>query len=86
VSKGLRKNYIKKSIIAIGDGITGTVALSKEPIVIKDIMERRDIKYAKELKKEGIRSFVCVPIVLNSSCMGTLAVYDKKIGKFNMKE
>ena len=86
VGKGLRNEFIRNSIITIGEGIVGTVASSKEPIIVRDILERRDIKYSKELKKEGIRSFVCVPIVLNSVCMGTLTVYDKKIDKFNSKD
>ena len=86
VGKGLRAEFIRKSVIAVGEGIAGIVALSKEPIVVNNILERRDIKYVKELKKEGIRSFVCVPIVLNGVCMGTLTVYDKKIGKFNSKD
>ena len=82
VSKGLSKGYAKKTIVAIGDGIAGKVAATKKHIIIKDTETRRDIKFKKDVKKEKIRSLICVPIILKNETMGTLTVYGKKAGKF----
>ncbi|NQU94743.1 MAG: HD domain-containing protein [Candidatus Omnitrophica bacterium] len=86
VSKGLSKDYTKKTIVAIGDGIAGKVAAIKKPIVIKDTATRRDIKFKKDIKKEKIRSLICVPILLKKETMGTLTVYGRKVGKFKKSD
>ena len=81
-SKGLSKPYSEKTVMEIGEGIAGKVALTKEAVVIKDILGQKDLKFLEFVKKEGIRSLVCVPIMLKKEILGTLTVYDKKMEAF----
>ena len=87
-SKGLSKSYIKSATLKIGEGIAGRVAATKRPIVIRDIFAsgRKDIKFINEIKKEGLHSLMCVPIILQKAALGTLMVYDKKIGAFTKND
>lgn len=81
-SKGLNKKYLSKSVIEIGEGITGKVGLTKRPVVLNDIRSRRDIKFPEFIKNKGLHSLVSVPILLKNRLFGTLTVYDKKIAAF----
>ena len=81
-SKGLSKGYIHKTVMQVGEGVAGKVAVTKKPIMIKDILAQQSIKFIEDLKKEGIRSIICVPIISKKETLGTLTVYDKKIGGF----
>src|SRR5688572_5466056 len=61
----------------VGEGITGTVAESGEPMVIPEIS--RDARFlhrasGRQERLEGEFSFVCVPIVLHRRVVGTLWV------------
>ncbi|MDF3051947.1 MAG: nitrogenase (molybdenum-iron)-specific transcriptional regulator NifA [Geminicoccaceae bacterium] len=61
----------------VGEGITGTVAQSGEPMVIAEIS--RDPRFlhraaGRQERREGEFSFVCVPIVLHRRVVGTLSV------------
>ena len=85
-SKGLSKRYTNKAVMQVGEGIAGKVALTRKPIVIKDALVRKDIKFNKEILKEGIRSLICVPILLKDEMLGVLSVYGKKIGTFTKED
>lgn len=85
-SKGLSRQYKKNVVMKVGEGIAGKVAATKEPTVIKDLLTREKLKFRNELRAEGIRSLICVPIVLQDEILGTITVYDKKIGSFSKSD
>ena len=81
-SKGLSKEYTKNVVMEIGEGIVGRVAETKKPVIIKDMLAEQGTKFIGDIKKEGIHSSICVPIVLKGEVLGVLTVYDKKVGAF----
>ncbi|MGB2705951.1 MAG: HD domain-containing phosphohydrolase [Candidatus Omnitrophota bacterium] len=85
-SKGLSKKYVSKSVMEIGEGITGKVGLAKKPLVVKDMLGRKDAKFPEFIKNEGLHSLISVPILLKNELLGTLTVYDKKIATFTKSD
>jgi len=85
-NKGLSKGYLSKTVLEIGEGLTGSVASNKKPLVVKDMLSRRDAKFPEFIKNEGLHSLVSVPIVLKKVLLGTLTVYDKKISAFTQSD
>ena len=85
-NKGLSKRYLSKSVMKLGEGITGSVASSRKPLVVKDMLSRRDAKFPEFIKNEGLHSLISVPIVLKKTLLGTITVYDKKIGAFTKSD
>lgn len=79
-SSGL--NHACLTELKIGEGICGKAAESQHPIIIRDLENYRGIKNNDLIKKEGIRSVVCVPILLKNELLGTLAVLDKRLDAF----
>lgn len=56
--------------IPLGEGISGTVAVTKKPVVITG---KPDDKYYKKLRKnEDIKSAICVPLVKDNTLVGVL--------------
>jgi Nif-specific regulatory protein len=60
-----------------GEGVTGTVVKTGEPIVVPEIS--RDSRFAhrvltRQRRRGGEFSFVCVPVVLHRRVVGTLSV------------
>ncbi|MBN2618310.1 MAG: sigma 54-interacting transcriptional regulator [Spirochaetales bacterium] len=74
-SVGMSNEEISKGIYKIGEGITGKVVESGEPIVIADIT-----KDSRFLNKTGYitqgmnRAFICVPVKNTREVIGTLAI------------
>ncbi len=83
---GLDKKYAENGILELGAGIAGRVAKTKKPVLVGDILSKHEVKLKNALRKQGIRSLVCVPIVLNQNVLGTITVYDKKINGFTKQD
>ncbi|MBN1353400.1 MAG: HD-GYP domain-containing protein, partial [Candidatus Omnitrophica bacterium] len=66
----------------VGEGIAGRVASTKKPLIISDVLSSRESKFMECIKREGINSVICVPITLKNSVLGTLSIYDRKMGAF----
>jgi len=81
-NKGISKDYANNVVMPIGEGIAGRVAATKKPLIVEDALSDQNIKFMQYIKKEGIRSCVCVPIILKKDLLGTLTVYDRKINAF----
>ncbi len=77
VAHGMSPSARKKGIYRVGEGITGQVAATGEPVIIPDI--NRDSRFLNRTKSRGdLRekniSFICVPIKLGHRTIGTLSV------------
>jgi HD-GYP domain-containing protein (c-di-GMP phosphodiesterase class II) len=81
-SSGLSKEYTRRTVLAVGAGVAGKVAASQRPVVMHDIATRADVQRIDDIKREGIGSLACVPIVLQKHVLGTLTVYDTKRDTF----
>lgn len=70
---GLSEDFICKGPLAadksIGDCLKG------QDIVIEDAAKDKRVQYPKAIKKEGIRSIICIPLKLRDKVIGAFRVY-----------
>jgi signal transduction protein with GAF and PtsI domain len=78
--------YTKKQPIKLGEGISGKVALENKPIAVADIQQEKDYKYKDIARKEGICSFLCVPLSVKGKVIGVINLYTSEPHKFTKNE
>jgi len=73
-SLGLPEKAIKHAVYKLGEGITGKVVETGEPMIIPQIDEENDYldKMDQRSRKKEDRSYICVPIKQGVKCLGTL--------------
>ena len=62
-SKGLTDKEVERGKYDFGEGITGEVAASKEPMIIPNISKEPRFLGRTKAKRDLNRSFICVPII-----------------------
>ncbi len=74
---GLTPEEIKRGIYRIGEGITGKVVETGEPIIVPDIGKEplflNRTKSRGDIKRENI-SFICVPVIVKGEAVGVISV------------
>ncbi|MDO3379773.1 GAF domain-containing protein [Geoalkalibacter halelectricus] len=78
-SRGLDENLSGTYRTAIGEGIAGKVAESREAVLVTDI--ERDPRFAKTRDRYKTRSFISCPIIGKTKLLGVLNINDKKSGE-----
>lgn len=78
-SRGIDANLARTYRIRIGDGIAGTVARNRRPVLVSDI--ETDARF-KERKRDRYktRSFISCPVIRRDRLLGVLNINDKKDG------
>jgi Nif-specific regulatory protein len=88
-SHGLSDEEKSKVIYRIGEGVTGQVIATGEPIVIPDISkEKRFLNKTgagKPVHKNSVMAFVCVPVIIKNEPVGTLSIHKEHDGKRNFE-
>ncbi|WP_429885148.1 GAF domain-containing protein [Geoalkalibacter halelectricus] len=77
--RGLDENLAGTYRTAIGEGIAGKVAQSREAVLVTDI--ERDPRFAKTRDRYKTRSFISCPIIGKTKLLGVLNINDKKSGE-----
>lgn len=88
-SHGTSSDFIKKAsaaVIKIGESVSGIVAKTKKPVAIYNISTYPRLKCKELLKKEGFKSVLCVPVVLQDKILGAISAYSKKPRRFQEEE
>jgi HD-GYP domain-containing protein (c-di-GMP phosphodiesterase class II)/signal transduction histidine kinase len=79
VARGIDVKLIRDYKIKIGEGIAGTVASNRSPIIVKDI--NTDPRFrGKTRDRYKTTSFISCPILSKSKLLGVLNINDKKDG------
>ena len=81
VATGAKKDQIKSYVVALGQGIAGTVAETGEPLLIPDV--KKDSRWFNEISDAigfETRSIACVPMRKESQVIGVVQLIDKQDG------
>ncbi len=73
-TNGLNQAPVGRVVMAPGQGITGTVAVSREPLSVADVASDSRFKWIEGLDEERFTSMVSVPIVAGPRMVGVLNV------------
>lgn len=85
-TQSLSKEYLKERALKVGEGIVGTVAKEKEPIVIKDVSKDDRYKAKRLASKEGFVSMLSVPMMVKDKVIGVINVYTEESYKFTQND
>jgi signal transduction protein with GAF and PtsI domain len=80
-TKGLGQEVQRDAVCAMGEGISGRVAMTGEPLLIRDLS--KDPVFGKPNLHPRYRtnSLMCVPLKVNGRAIGVLNANNKKNGK-----
>lgn len=85
-TQSISEAYNKKPPLKIGEGIAGKAVLNKKPMQILDVTEEKEYKYKDIAKHEGLKSLLCVPLMVKNKAIGVINLYTTKAHKFNKTE
>ena len=83
-SFGLRKNYIEKELKHSFNGMD--TSFKKQPVIIPDIRSEKNSRYSKEMRKEGIRAIVSIPIVFSGKLIAHLRLYHHGVWNIHVQD
>ena len=73
-TRGLNKSAVHVTRMAIGEGLTGTIAANIETLNLAEAKAHPDFQYRPETGEEKFHSFAGVPIVYRERAVGVLCV------------
>jgi sigma-B regulation protein RsbU (phosphoserine phosphatase) len=76
---GHREEVVKNLRVQLGEGITGTAAASREPILVSDV--RNDERYLNSL--DAVRSELAVPMIARQRLVGVIDIQSTHPGAYN---
>jgi phosphoserine phosphatase RsbU/P len=81
-SIGYPQDVVKKLRIPMGQGITGTAAVERKPVVVDDV--RNYPRYIEAVKRA--RSELAVPLIAHNQLVGVLDIESEEIGYFREEQ
>ena len=75
---GHREEIIRNLSVALGEGITGAAAASREPVLVKDV--RADERYLSSV--DAVRTELSVPMITRNKLVGVIDVQSTRDGAY----
>lgn len=73
-TRGLAQSAVHVTRLAVGEGLVGTIAKTREPLNLAEAKSHPDFAYKPETGEESFHSFAGVPIIRQETAIGVLAV------------
>ena len=80
------KAYAKKRAIKLGESIAGRAISENRPIIVRDVQTEEDYIGHDLAIEQGLRSMICVPLVLQGRAVGVLSCYTSEVRDFGQDE
>ncbi|MEI7744323.1 MAG: ATP-binding protein, partial [Chloroflexota bacterium] len=86
-TNGLDRHHIGKTVIPVGEGITGRVAADRTPIAVRDIREDDRFLWVRGLdQRRFVASMLSVPLTWHDQVVGVLNIQTEDIRDFSGSE
>ncbi len=79
---GHREEVVAKLLIPLGEGITGTAALSRQPILVGDV--RNDPRYLNAM--DAVRTELAVPMLARGKLVGVIDIESTRVNAYSHYE
>ncbi len=76
---GHREEVVKNFAASLGEGITGTAAATREPVLVEDV--RQDPRYLNSL--DAVRAELAVPMITRQKLVGVIDVQSTRVGAYS---
>jgi len=83
---GLSDAYLKKGPVEVEKSLVDREALQGKSVAIIDVTKDGRWQYPEEARREGIRSVLCVPLLVRDKAVGAIRVYTSKPHRFRRVE
>jgi len=80
--RGLSTKYVDRVRIPLGDGITGSVAKTGEPMLLEDISKDPRTLNVDLVTEEQLRGFISIPLKAKDEVVGVMNVASHQPGRF----
>ena len=85
-TQATNKAYQRKEAIKLGQSIAGRVIENKKTMIVEDVQEDKDYIGHDLAREQGLKSMVCVPLLLHGRAVGVITCYTDRIRKFRAAE
>ena len=85
-TQSLSLAYREKPPIRVGQSVSGKVVVRKEPIQVLDVTKDPLYGYPVVARQEGLKSLLCVPLLVADRVIGVLNSYTEKETTFSKEE
>ena len=85
-TNGLDRARVGKVSLALGEGITGRVAASREPIAVEDVTRDDRFAWVRGFDVEALAGMLSVPLVWHDQIVGVINVQTRDIRVFGDEE
>jgi GAF domain-containing protein/CheY-like chemotaxis protein len=75
-----------KTVLALGEGLTGHVALTRRPLVVEDVIADPRAVNAAWMRAEGYASLLSVPLLVRDRLVGVLSLLTRHRHRFDAEE
>jgi signal transduction histidine kinase len=82
-TNGLDRGQVGKVSLGWGQGITGRVAASREPIAVEDVTRDERFAWVRGFDVEALRGMLSVPLVWHDQVVGALNVQTREARRFD---
>ncbi|HEV3232010.1 MAG TPA: GAF domain-containing protein [Candidatus Dormibacteraeota bacterium] len=81
-TNGLAADKVGKARLKLGSGITGWVALHRQPLAVTDVTHEPRFQWIKGVDQQRLRGMLSVPIVAGSRLVGVVNVQTEAVREF----
>lgn len=81
-----KKDIAHKVSLKVGEGLLGAVAQSGRSLVVADAWSNPSFVYKPEVDEKELTSFIGVPLIRRSKCIGVLTLQNKVIYEYTQVE
>jgi signal transduction histidine kinase len=85
-TNGLDRTQVGRVSLAVGEGITGRVAASREPLAVVDVTVDPRFSWVRGFDIEGLHAMLSVPLVWHDRVIGVLNVQTRDFREFRPDE
>lgn len=80
------KEYLKKPNLKIGESVSGTVAQTGRPMLLRDVQKSSEYRFPDIAQKAGVRSLASVPLIAQGEVIAVLNCYTADVHEFTADE
>ncbi|MGI8958456.1 MAG: SpoIIE family protein phosphatase [Bryobacteraceae bacterium] len=81
-SMGHRDEMVKNLVLPLGEGITGSAAASRQPLLVPDV--RADSRYLNAL--DAVRAELAVPMLVRGKLVGVIDLQSTRLNAFSVQD
>lgn len=85
-TNGLDRSQIGKVSLAWGEGITGRVAATRQPIAVEDVTRDERFSWVRGFDVEALTGMLSVPLIWHDAVVGVLNVQTRDVRRFDDDE